>query len=50
MPTSQVLTNKVFITMLSRVPRNWATGAAESCITDVMTDGSKSGRMAALLE
>ena len=36
--------------LVSRAPRNWATGAAESCTTDVMTDGSKSGRVAALLE
>ena len=30
--------------------RKWATGAEEWCTTDVMTDGSKSGRVAALLE
>ena len=35
---------------LSRAVGSWAAGAAESCTTDVMTDGSKSGRVAALLE
>ena len=24
-------------------PRSWATGAVESCTTDMMTNGSKSG-------
>ena len=34
----------------SMAPRSWATGAVESCATDVMTDGSKSGRVATLHE
>ena len=29
---------------------NWGTGAAESCTTEMMTDGSKSGRVATLQE
>ena len=33
---------------VSMAPRSWATGAVESCTTDVMTDGSKSGRLATL--
>ena len=35
---------------LSMAPRYWATGAARSCTTDVMTDGSKLVGVAALQE
>ena len=35
---------------LSRAPRNWASGAVESCTNEMMTDGSKSGRVATLHE
>ena len=31
-------------------PRSWATGAVESCTTDMMTNGSKSGGVTALHE
>ena len=31
-------------------PRSWATGAAESCTTDMMTNGSKSGGVTTLHE
>ena len=35
---------------LSMAPRYWATGAARSCTTDVMTDGSESVRVETLKE
>ena len=35
---------------VSMAPRYWATGAARSCTTDVMTDGSKSVGMETLKE
>ena len=35
---------------MSMAPRYWATEAAGSCTTDVMTDGSKSDRVATLRE
>ena len=30
---------------VSMAPRSWATAAVESCTTDMMNDGSKSGRV-----
>ena len=35
---------------MSMAARKWATGAEEWCITDVKTDGSKSGGVATLQE
>ena len=35
---------------ISMAPRSWAIGTMESCSTDMMTDGSKSGRVATIHE